>query len=70
MAKFVEYQWGWDVTVPELITERMWNETYEVYLRDKYDFGLKEFCFCNSSGGGHSSNSYSLIHLCGLQARG
>ncbi len=43
MAKFVEHQWGWDVTVPELITERMWNETYEVYVMDKYDLGLKEF---------------------------
>ncbi len=43
MAKFVEHQWGWDVTVPELITERMWNETYEVYVKDKYDLGLKEF---------------------------
>jgi cobaltochelatase CobN len=43
MAKFVEYQWGWDVMVPELITERMWNETYEVYVKDKYDLGLEEF---------------------------
>ncbi len=43
MAKFVEHQWGWDVTVPELITERMWNETYEVYVKDKHDLGLQEF---------------------------
>ncbi len=43
MDKFVEYLWGWDVTVPDLVTETMWNEAYDVYVNDKYEMGLKEF---------------------------
>ena len=43
MDKFAEYLWGWDVTVPDLVTETMWNEVYDVYVSDKYDMGLKEF---------------------------
>ncbi len=43
MDKFAEYLWGWDVTVPDLVTETMWNEVYDVYVDDKYDMGLQEF---------------------------
>jgi len=43
MDKFVEYLWGWDVTVPDLVSETMWNEVYDVYVNDKYDLGLQEF---------------------------
>ncbi|MHC1630870.1 MAG: cobaltochelatase subunit CobN [Methanotrichaceae archaeon] len=43
MDKFTENLWGWDVTVPDLVTETMWNEAYDVYVNDKYDMGLKEF---------------------------
>jgi cobaltochelatase CobN len=43
MDKFAEYLWGWDVTVPDIVTETMWNEVYDVYVNDKYDMGLKEF---------------------------
>lgn len=43
MDKFLEYMWGWDVTVPDLITEDMWNEVYDIYIQDKYNLGLKEF---------------------------
>ncbi|AET64721.1 Cobaltochelatase CobN subunit [Methanothrix harundinacea 6Ac] len=43
MDKFVEHLWGWDVTVPDLVTETMWNEAYDVYVKDKYDMGLREF---------------------------
>ncbi len=43
MDKFAENLWGWEATVPDLVTESMWNEVYDVYVRDKYDLGLKEF---------------------------
>ena len=43
MDKFVEHLWGWDVTVPDLVSETMWNEVYEVYVNDKYEMGLREF---------------------------
>jgi len=43
MSDYVEYLWGWQVTTPEAVSERSWEQTYEVYVEDKYDQGLKEF---------------------------
>ncbi|MBE9541751.1 MAG: cobaltochelatase subunit CobN, partial [Proteobacteria bacterium] len=43
MNKFVEYMWGWQVTTPFAIDETYWEQTYEVYVQDKYDLDLKEF---------------------------
>lgn len=43
MEKFVEYLWGWEATMPELIDDHKWDETYEVYIRDKHGMGLEEF---------------------------
>jgi cobaltochelatase CobN len=43
MSKFVEYLWGWQVTVPDALNDRAWDEVYEVYVEDKYDQDLPEF---------------------------
>jgi cobaltochelatase CobN len=43
MDKFVEHLWGWDVTVPELVTETMWKEVHEIYVNDRYDMGLRDY---------------------------
>ena len=43
MSSGLENLWGWEVTTPDLITDHMWNEMYEVYIQDKYDLGMKEF---------------------------
>jgi cobaltochelatase CobN len=43
MSNFVEYMWGWQVTVPEAMDEARWEQTYEVYVKDKYDQKLPEF---------------------------
>jgi cobaltochelatase CobN len=43
MQDFVEYLWGWDATVPEAVDESHWDETYRVYVEDKYDQGIAEF---------------------------
>ena len=43
MADFVEYLWGWDMTTPEKVDEAKWDQTYEVYVKDKYGLELKEF---------------------------
>lgn len=43
MSKFVEYLWGWQVTVPYTVDDAKWNQIYEVYVEDKYDQGMKEF---------------------------
>ncbi|MCF8108391.1 MAG: cobaltochelatase subunit CobN [Desulfohalobiaceae bacterium] len=43
MSKFIEYMWGWQVTTPQAIDESKWEQTYEVYVQDKYDQDIKEF---------------------------
>jgi len=43
MSDYVEYMWGWQVTVPEAIDKAKWEQTYEVYVEDKYGLELKEF---------------------------
>ena len=43
MSKFVEYMWGWQVTVPYSIDKTKWEQTYEVYVEDKYGMNLKDF---------------------------
>lgn len=43
MSKFIEYMWGWQVTTPQAIAESKWEQTYEVYVQDKYDQDIKEF---------------------------
>jgi cobalamin biosynthesis Mg chelatase CobN len=35
--------WGWEVTSPDTITDAMWNEMYDVYVKDKYDMGLEDW---------------------------
>ena len=48
MDEFMERFWRWDVEVPELVTEDMWNQVYDVYVQDKYDLGLNEFFDSNN----------------------
>ncbi len=43
MSKFLEYLWGWQVTTPFAVKNYQWLEAYNVYVKDKYSLGLKEF---------------------------
>jgi cobaltochelatase CobN len=43
MRAFVEYLWGWNATVPELVDGAMWKETFDTYVEDKRNLGMKEF---------------------------
>ena len=43
MAKFVEYMWGWQVTIPDAIDKTAWEQTLQVYVEDKYHQDMKEF---------------------------
>ncbi|OQZ00220.1 MAG: hypothetical protein B6D35_07210 [Candidatus Brocadia sp. UTAMX2] len=43
MSEFIENMWGWQVTVPETIDAARWEQTFEVYVEDKYGMDLKEF---------------------------
>ena len=43
MREFVEYMWGWDATVTDVIDDAMWQEVFDVYVADKHDLGMREF---------------------------
>ncbi len=43
IAEFVEYLWGWDATVSETVDDAMWQETFDVYVRDKHGLDMKQF---------------------------
>jgi cobaltochelatase CobN len=48
MRQFVEYLWGWDATVTETVDDRMWQETFGVYVEDKHNLGMQQFFENNS----------------------
>jgi len=43
MREFVEYLWGWDATVPEMVDGAMWKEAFDVYVNDKRHLDLPQF---------------------------
>ncbi|MEM0314745.1 MAG: cobaltochelatase subunit CobN, partial [Archaeoglobaceae archaeon] len=43
IAEVIENIWGWDVVMPDLISDKTWQNFYEIYVRDKYDLKLREF---------------------------
>ncbi|MDR2612571.1 MAG: cobaltochelatase subunit CobN [Deltaproteobacteria bacterium] len=43
MAKFVEYLFAFQVTVPQDVDPRLWDQTYAVYVEDKYGEDLPGF---------------------------
>ena len=43
MDKFVEYLWGWQVTAPFAVDQRMWEQVFEIYVKDRYRLHLKKF---------------------------
>ncbi|HET7923929.1 MAG TPA: cobaltochelatase subunit CobN, partial [Rhodanobacteraceae bacterium] len=43
MRELVEYLWGWDATVSETVDDAMWQETFDVYVKDKHDLDMKRF---------------------------
>ena len=43
MSAFVEYLWGWDAVTPEVVDDAMWKETFDVYVEDKHNLGMKDF---------------------------
>ncbi|HCS27300.1 MAG TPA: cobalamin biosynthesis protein CobN, partial [Spongiibacteraceae bacterium] len=42
-SEFIEYLWGWQVTSPDIINDRVWEEVKAVYVDDRLDIGLDEF---------------------------
>jgi cobaltochelatase CobN len=43
MSDYVEYLWGWQATTPETVDATLWEQTYAVYVEDKYGLEIKAF---------------------------
>ncbi|HIE32386.1 MAG TPA: cobaltochelatase subunit CobN [Methanosarcinales archaeon] len=43
ISKFFEYLWGWEATCPDLISDDVWQQVYDVYVGDGYSLGLDRF---------------------------
>lgn len=48
MREFVEYLWGWDATATEAVDDTMWQQTFETYVEDKQNLGMKQWFEDNS----------------------
>ena len=42
-AEIVTNTYGWNVMKPKANDKEMWDEIYNVYVKDKYNLGTKEF---------------------------
>ncbi len=42
ISNIIEYLWGWQVTVPNAVGNRRWQEFYETYVLDRYNLKIKE----------------------------
>lgn len=43
LAEIVRNTYGWNVMKPDAIDDEMWNEIYDVYVKDKFGLGVKEY---------------------------
>jgi cobaltochelatase CobN len=43
MSDFTDHMLLWDVTTPDLVSDRDWQEVADVYVRDRYKLGLKTY---------------------------
>lgn len=42
-AEIVQNTYGWNVMKPKAIDKEMWDEIYNVYVKDKFGLGLHEY---------------------------
>ena len=43
IAEIVQNTYGWNVMKPKAIDQEMWNEIYDVYVKDKYNLGVQTY---------------------------
>lgn len=43
ITEVVTNTFGWNVTKPNVIDNELWNELYDVYVKDKFDLGTEAF---------------------------
>ena len=42
-AEIVQNTYGWNVMKPQVIDKEMWNEIYNVYIKDKFNLGIQDY---------------------------
>lgn len=42
-AEIVQNTYGWNVMKPQAIDQEMWNEIYNVYVKDKFNLGVQQY---------------------------
>ena len=42
-AEIIQNTYGWNVTKPSVVDDEMWDEIYDVYVKDKFDLGIEEY---------------------------
>lgn len=42
-AEIIQNTYGWNVMKPDVIDNELWNEIYEVYVRDRFDLGIRSY---------------------------
>lgn len=43
MMRAGEFLYGWKATAPETVAPEVWQKMYDVYVKDEYNLGLKQF---------------------------
>ncbi|QEG38206.1 cobaltochelatase subunit CobN [Roseimaritima ulvae] len=43
VLKATQFLWGWQVTAPETVREDQWQSMMDVYVRDEYELGAKDW---------------------------
>ncbi|MEG9437339.1 cobaltochelatase subunit CobN [Edaphobacter sp. HDX4] len=43
MMRAGEFLYGWKATAPETVAPEVWRKMYDVYVKDEYQLGLKQF---------------------------
>ncbi len=42
-AEIIQNIYGWNVMKPEVIDKELWDEVYDVYVKDKFDLGVRDY---------------------------
>ncbi len=42
-AEVVKNMYGWNVMKPDVIDDAQWNEIYDIYVKDRYGLGVKDY---------------------------
>lgn len=42
-AEIVQNTYGWNVMKPQAVDKEMWDEIYNVYVKDKFDLGMQDY---------------------------